>query len=326
MIPGKTLTYHVSRITTKSLISNLRPHGNRLTSCYNPCIAMTKRIALIIHNQTYAEPKLAQLKLPAADAAALAELLRDPIVGNFDEVELAVNSPAVELRQRVTGLFQRKHRHDELLLYIVGHLLVDEAGQVHLATVDTHLDTLAETALSAGYLTDCMDRSFSRRQMLLLDGGCLRLNSIEWAADMRPTTVFKGRGYGRVVLTSVTGNDSMDEGQETDLTHHLIQALQTGAADADGDGQVELRELYEYLRQQTRQTSLRIYGKHEHFILARNPYHFIPVQPIKWDLISGAILAPATIIIIGGRADLRTAIGLAGLLLLMYALLYLAPD
>lgn len=105
-----------------------------------------------------------------------------------------------------------------------------------------------------------------------------------------------------------------------------LAVVQTGAADADGDGQVELRELYEYLRQQTCPVNLRIYGKQEHFILARNPYHFIPVQPIKWDLISGAILAPVTIIIIGGRADLRTAIGLAGLLLLMYALLYLAPD
>jgi hypothetical protein len=284
---------------------------------------MTKRIALIIHSQTYAEPKLAQLKLPAADTAVLAELLRDPIVGNFDKVELVINSPAVELRQRVAGLFQRKHRHDELLLYIVGHLLVDEGGQVHLATVDTHLDALTETALSAGYLTDCMDRSFSRRQMFLLDGGCLHLNSIEWAADMHPTTVFRGRGYGRVVLTSIGGDTS---GEEAGLTHHLIPALQTGAADADGDGQVELRELYQYLRQQVPQVNLRVYGKHEHFILARNPYHFIPAQPIKWDLISGAILAPATIIIIGGRADLRTAIGLAGLLLLMYALLYLAPD
>ncbi|MCK6629846.1 MAG: hypothetical protein L6R45_32315 [Anaerolineae bacterium] len=287
---------------------------------------MTKRIALIIHNQVYAEPELAQLKLPAADTAALAELLRDPTVGNFDEVELAVNSPAAELRQRVAGLFQRKHRHDELLLYIVGHLLVDEAGQIHLAAVDTRLDTLTETTLSTAYLTDCMDRSFSRRQMLLLNGGCLRLNSIEWAADMHPTTVFKGRGYGRVVLTSVTGNDSTGEEEEAGLTHHLFQALQTGAADADTDGQVELRELYQYLRSQIPQVNLRVYGKHEHFILARNPYHFIPAQPIKWDLISGAILAPVTIIIIGGRADLRTAIGMAGLLLLMYALLYLAPD
>lgn len=284
---------------------------------------MTKRIAFIVHTQTYFEPKLAQLRPSTADAVALAELLRDPTIGNFDEVELAVNPPADELCQRVAGLFQRKQRHDELLLYLVGHFLSDAAGQLHFAAVDTHPATLAETALSAAYLTGCMDRSFSRRQILVLDGGWLCLSPTEMAANAHFDTEFKGRGYGRVVLASVR-RDTPEE--EAGMTHHLIQALQTGAADADSDGQIEVKELYQYLRQQTDQVSLRVYGNLDHVILARNPYLFVPAQPIKWDLISGAILAPITIIAIGGRADLRTAIGLAGLLLLMYALLYLAPD
>ncbi len=98
------------------------------------------------------------------------------------------------------------------------------------------------------------------------------------------------------------------------------------------DGQIELGELAEYIQSQARQTTsplqpcLRSYGHRESFSLAHNPHRFGPPQPIKWDLISGAILAPLTIIVIGGGHDLHAAIGLAGLFLLMYAFLYLAPD
>jgi hypothetical protein len=110
------------------------------------------------------------------------------------------------------------------------------------------------------------------------------------------------------------------------LTHHLLQALQTGAADLDGDGQIELKKLYEYVQRQVSQARLRVYGQQDGFIVARNPHRFTPVQPLKWDLISGAILTPLTIIVIGGWSDLRASIGMAGLFLLFYALLYLAPD
>jgi hypothetical protein len=37
-------------------------------------------------------------------------------------------------------------------------------------------------------------------------------------------------------------------------------------------------------------------------------------------------MTPLTIIVIGGRSDLLASISLAGLFLLLYTLLYLAPD
>jgi uncharacterized caspase-like protein len=305
-------------------------------------MVMSKRIALIIHNNTYHDPSLAPLISPLTDAHTLAGILRDPAIGNFYRVELLLNQPAAEICRRLADFFHGKRRNDELLLYFTGHGLLNELGQLYLAAVDTRLDALAETAILATYLTGCMDRSFSRRQILLLDCRYSQIGSTPidsgLSAEGNLATAFRGRGYGRVVLNAdypvpdILAGETPDRATELGFTDHLIQALQTGAADLDKDGQVELRELYEYIQDYSGQTinwfqpRHQTYGNPDKFILARNPHQFVPVQPVKWDLITGAIMTPLTIIVIGGRSDLLASIGLAGLFLLLYALLYLAPD
>lgn len=304
---------------------------------------MSKRIALLIHNDQYLEPALAQLSLPVADCSSLASLLREPAIGHFNRVELLLNQPAALVRRQVAELFHGKRRDDELLLYFVGHSVVDEAGQPYLAAADTRLDSLAETAISAAYLTGCMDRSFSRRQILLLDCSTYPVDSSRrdnsGASEAKLAAAFEGRGYGRVVLSASSParpgevkNESTGGGLKQSFTHYLIQGLQTGVADADQDGQIELIELYEYIRDQggpaIRWLQLRQggWGNLDKFIIARNPHQFGSAKSIKWDLIFGAIMAPLAIVVIGGEADLQASIGMAGLFLLLYALLYLALD
>jgi uncharacterized caspase-like protein len=295
---------------------------------------MSKRIALIIHNDTYHDPSLSRLKMPVADIHTLAMVLRQPTIGNFNRVEILLNQPVDEVRRRVADLFHRKQQNDELLLYFIGHSLLNEAGQLYLATVDTALDSLVETAISAAHLTDCMDRSFSRRQMLLLECSynqvCPRRAGNRPRARARLATVFKGRGYGRVVLTAthtvqyILAEDKI-AGETTSLvsgaklsrggrlrdtaelpgvgarpasfapstspgfTHYLIQGLQTGAADVDQDGQIELRELYEYSQGQAGQAISYLQprqwtrGDPGKFIIARNLHQFGPARLIKWD-------------------------------------------
>ncbi|HXV43606.1 MAG TPA: caspase family protein [Anaerolineae bacterium] len=303
---------------------------------------MSKRIALIIYNDTYQHPSLSRLKRPPTDTYTLAELLRDPAIGSFHRVELLLNQPAAEICRCLADLFHGKRRNDELLLYFIGHGLLDERGQLYLAAVDTRLDTVAETAISVAYLTGCMDRSFSRRQILLLDCHYSQISPTHIDSGLSAggslATVFRGRGYGRIVLAAnhpapdILAGETLGQATDPGFTHHLIQGLQTGAADGDKDGQVELRELYEYIQDHSEQTISwfqprhQTYGDLDKFILARNPQQFVPAQPVKWDLISGAIMTPLTIIVIGGRSDLFASIGLAGLFLLLYTLLYLAPD
>ncbi|MCK4315091.1 MAG: caspase family protein [Anaerolineae bacterium] len=51
---------------------------------------MFNRLALIITNSEYDDPKLARLVTPSRDAEALAEVLSDPTIGCF-EVTLLVD-------------------------------------------------------------------------------------------------------------------------------------------------------------------------------------------------------------------------------------------
>jgi hypothetical protein len=303
---------------------------------------MAKRLALLICTKTYQDPRLARLGGSDSNPYPLAALLRDHAVGNFDEVELLIDRPAEEIRQQIANLFHRRKRHDVLLLYFWGHGLVAESGQLYLAATDTILNALAETAIPAAFITGQLDRSFSRQQILVLDcafGAVVAPGkTVEVGRSAASAAAFKGSGHGRTVLTATDltdfawiGEKLVGQAAGSHFTDFFRQGLRSGAADADGDGQVAVRELYQYIQGQLirRHSHYRprhwSYQAQDCFIIARNPRLFKPARP-KWDLIFGAIMAPTATIAIGGQADLKTSIGMAGLLMLIYAGLYLVLD
>jgi uncharacterized caspase-like protein len=307
---------------------------------------MPKRVALVIYRDDYQHTKLARLKTPDVDIDALTSALRDPTIGNFYSVETLINQPAQQVRQGIAGLFHYKQPYDLLLLYFIGHGLVEQAGRLYLAAVDTVPDALAETAIPAAYLASWMNRSFSRQQILILD--CVYIQITENQpiptsaisnAGASINAIFRGRGFGRIVLTGtdtipyVFAEDGVrGEAEDVHFTSYLVQGLQTGAADVNGDGQVGIRELAEYLGDQfalrghTQRPHHWTYREPDDFIIAHNPSQAAPSRLIKWDLIFGAIAAPIVILVFGWEADFRASIGLAGLFLMLYAFLYSVLD
>jgi len=303
---------------------------------------MSKRLALLVGCTHYQDPRLALLPETTANLHTLAAMLRDPAIGNFEAVKTLIDSSVQEICRQVTDLLYRRKRHDVILLYFTGHGLVDEAGQLYLATAATEVGSLAETAMPADFLTGQMDRSFSRQQILLLDCPICGLGPDgmrpEVGVSAETGAAFRGSGWGRTVLTatdlidySLAGPELLGNAPESRFTHFLMQGLRSGAADADGDGQVGLRELYDYIHgQMVRHRSPHrprhwSYEEQDRFIMARNPRLFKPAR-LKWDLIFGAIMAPTATVAIGGQADFGTSIGLAGLLMLLYAGLYLVLE
>jgi len=277
---------------------------------------MSKRLALIVNNSRYQDRNLARLKTPEVDLHALASSLIDPEIGNFDRVETAIDQPAAEIRRQIAELLHAKKRNDLLLLYFLGLGLQDEAGRLYLAAVDTAPAFLEETAIPAAYVTACIDRSFSRQKVLILDcyyglvAGRKAGNQVD--ASVGTASAFKGKGHGRVVLTAadsgqfiLRGDDLIDRVEESLFSHHLIGGLQTGAADLDRDGQIGIRELFDYIYDQiikqplTQKPRKWTYQEQDKFIIARNPNKAQRQHRIKWDLIFGAIMAPITTILIG---------------------------
>jgi formylglycine-generating enzyme required for sulfatase activity len=219
---------------------------------------MSDRLALIIANSEFNDPKLALLATPSRDAEALAQVLRDPAIGNFD-VTLLVNKTLMEVRRKIARVYQCKRKDDLVLLYYSGHGIKDEHGDLYLAVKDTEIEIVSATALGAAFVRGQLDKSGSQRKVVLLDccyGGAFARRA-KALLDAGTHEAFTGNGYGRVILTASNaveyaweGNKILGEIETSVFTHFLVQGLRTGVADLNGDGKISLDELYDYVYEQ----------------------------------------------------------------------------
>jgi caspase domain-containing protein len=219
-----------------------------------------ERRALIVASDTYEDPKLRMLRAPAHDAQALGRVLGDPVIGNFSATILE-NEPEYRLRRAIGRFFGKGGRKDVLLLHFACHGVKDEDGTLYFAATDTETDNLQATALPADFVNDEMNRSRSRRIVLLLDccysGAFAR--GMSHRADQGVQLKERFEGSGRVVLTASNsmeyaweGNDLLGGGTPSVFTSALVQGLEAGEADLDRDGQVSVDELYDYVFERVR--------------------------------------------------------------------------
>jgi uncharacterized caspase-like protein len=183
---------------------------------------------------------------------ALTELLQDPEIGQFDEVTALVNEPEAKTRRSIASFFVRARPDDVLLLYFSGHGVLDDKGRLYLAAQDTQRDLPQATAISAAFVTDAMDSSRSRQQLLILD--CCHSGAFargaRGVAEGKAITqaTFEGVGSGRAVLTATDatqyaweGETVIGDAENSVFTHFMIEGLKTGAADTDDDGEITWR-------------------------------------------------------------------------------------
>jgi Caspase domain len=213
------------------------------------------RSALIVATNAYSDERLRQLRAPAHDAAALADVLSDDTLGGF-EVDVLTDVDETTLRRRVASFFRQRARDDLLLLHFSCHGVKNEHGDLYFAAVDTDLDNLEATALSSSFVNELMSRSLSRRIVLLLDccySGAFGRSALARGADgVDLKERFDGRG--RVVLTASTsmeyafeGLDIVGEGTPSVFSAAVADGIRTGAADRDGDGEITVEELYDHV-------------------------------------------------------------------------------
>ena len=220
------------------------------------------RSALIIANDTYTDPRLRRLRAPSSDARALAAVLRDPGIGDF-EVRTVLNEPAHVVNLAVEEFFADRRPSDLLLVHFSGHGIKGEDGELYLAASNTRLGRLGATAVAAEFLSRRMTRSRSRRVVLLLDccyAGAFERGLVARAgAEIGIEQQFGGRG--RAVITASSALEYAFEAGELGeareippsvFTSALVEGLETGEADRDQDGMVGLDELYDYVYDKVR--------------------------------------------------------------------------
>ena len=253
------------------------------------------RNALIVATGAYRDERFRQLRAPAADAERLASVLRDPAVGDF-RVEVALDEVESVLRRRIARFFARSDRDDVLLLHVSGHGVKDAHGGLYLAAVDTEMDLLDATSLSAAWLDEQISRSPSRHKLLLLD--CCFSGRFPFSATARAGDSVdvqeRFQGRGRAVITASTameyayeGDELSGEGQPSYFTAALVEGLETGEADLDQDQWVSVDELYNYVFERVKdrspnQTPTRQIALEGPLYVARSSFKR-PIEPATLD-------------------------------------------
>lgn len=223
------------------------------------------RSALIIATTDYQAEGLRRLRAPSHDAEALARILQDPQIGGFD-VRTVLNRPTHELMEAIEEFFADRRPDDLLVAHISGHGIKDEAGELYFAALNTKVNRLGATAVSADFVNRLMNRSRSRRVVLLLD--CCYAGAFERGMMARAGTQIdvgdRFEGRGRAVITASSAMEYAFEGADladarelapSVFTSALVEGLDTGEADRNQDGYVALDELYDYVYDRVRATT-----------------------------------------------------------------------
>ena len=252
------------------------------------------RHALIVATASYFDPRLQQLRAPAADAEALADVLRDPEKGDF-EVAVGVNETHGDLTRMIARFFGDRSPHDLLLVHFSCHGVKDEDGELYLAAADTDLDLLSATGISAAWLNDRINRTRSRRTVVLLD--CCFSGSFPSGLRRRGDGLDAPQrleGRGRAIITASNameyayeGDELKGEGRPSIFTEAVVEGLRTGEADLDQDHLVSIDDLYHYVydrvRDRTPSQTPSIKSDLEGALyLARSTYR-PPIEPARLD-------------------------------------------
>ncbi|MFI1285970.1 caspase domain-containing protein [Streptomyces sp. NPDC020858] len=250
-------------------------------------MAESRRKALVVVTSSYGDSKLTALRAPPQDAVALAEVLGDPGVGGFD-VETLSDPSCQELREEVEEFFADRSSDHTLLLHFSCHGVKDAAGTLFLATTDTRCVRLSSTAVPAEYVSSLMLASQARRAVVILD--CCYAGAFERGlltrADPDPHVgesfqnlhqISDTSQRGRAVLaacgaveTAIEGNhdEAAERLQPSFFTRSVVKGLRSGNADLDGNGEIGVSELHQYVCDELRELTphqtprLWVFGAH----------------------------------------------------------------
>jgi hypothetical protein len=257
-----------------------------------------RREALIVAADHYEDPKLRALRAPARDAEELARVLGDSAVGDF-RVGVSLNEPDHVVRRKLSEFFRDRSRDDLLLLHVSCHGLKDEDGTLYFASSNTAVDHLEATAIPSEFVNRQMTKSRSRRIVLLLDccfGGAFARGLVHRAGE---SVAIKEEfeGQGRVVLTASRAMEYAFEGENREgdaqpsiFTSAIVEGLESGEADRDGDSRVSIDELYDYVYDRVREAtpnqtpSKWTFDVHGDLYVARSPFREPEPVPLPVEL------------------------------------------
>ncbi len=212
---------------------------------------MSRKVALLIGVSEYGEG-IPSLSAPLNDVAAMERVLENPHMGGFDEVTTRFNPDLPAMQKAVQQIFANCRKDDLVLLFFSGHGITDDNNRLYLATKGTSKDFYKATSVPASFIQDISLESYAKRQVIVLDCCYSGAFAEGWQAKSVGIDLEKELGAeGRVVLTSSTATQTSFQQEDEELslyTQYLIEGIETGAADKEGNGKIYAHELHDYAK------------------------------------------------------------------------------
>ena len=169
------------------------------------------KVALLIGVSNYCRD-LSPLPAAIQDVKELARVLKHPEMGNFDEVQTLINANSQTIREAAENIFSQRKKDDLVLFFFSGHGIKDGYGKFYFAAPETYKNERGElvraSAVSALFIKDNMNRSRSKRQVVILD--CCFSGAFGDRLSAKDDGVVDIEselgGEGRAVLTSSTSS------------------------------------------------------------------------------------------------------------------------
>lgn len=212
---------------------------------------MSHRYAVLIGISTFTdEDKLSDLVCPTKDVDGLTKILESQDRGNFTDINVLKNEPSHKVIREVQRTFNKVGKDDLILLYYSGHGKLNRAGKLYLATPDTVLNELESSAVSVSRISEFIDVSLCRKVVIILDccfsgaaGKIFTKGSVEDQLQL-------SGGQGTYIMTASTEIQVAEEKKDDEysvFTKHLINGIESGEADLNGDGVITIDEIYEHI-------------------------------------------------------------------------------
>ncbi len=213
------------------------------------------KFALLIGVSEYAEG-LPPLPAATKDVVAMQRILADPNLGGFDEVQVLPPPTSQQMAETIEEWLSQRQSEDLILLFFSGHGLKDDRRELYFAASNTRKHLVQSTAFEARKLNNFLRSSRPRQQIVILD--CCYSGAFGAKDDGDMNLKDQLTAEGRVVLTSTSAVACAFEDKESDLsvyTRYLVEGIEKGTADLNGDGFVTIDELHKFTSAKVRETS-----------------------------------------------------------------------
>ena len=244
--------------------------------------------ALLIGIGQFDDSSFQSLSAPTQDVEALQELLRRPDIGANRTADLTVlTHPTLpQIRATIETFCTLRDANETVLIYLSGHAILNDQGQLFFPCRDTGRSHLEQTAYSLAELKAELEACRSPQQVIMLDC-CF---SGTFAKDMIAPQDFEAlaQDFGTVRRALLTAPTSIDYSPQhkskarSTYTQLLIDALETGMADGSANqplnGEVNVTEIHAYISSHLREAlpalspTIHSQGKGYEIVIVYAPY------------------------------------------------------